>query len=210
MKQRLLLADGQNSVREMLRLILAGKDEYEVVGEADSGTEAMRQCRHCEPFALITELNLPHTSGLEVVRILRAEQPRLRILIYTGTASPALVQAALKLRPHGFVHKSDPFTNLLTALREVCAGNSYFTALATRVADHATPECLGLDSLCERERSVLQKIAEGETNRGIAASISVSPKTVEHYRHSLMQKLKLHSVAALTRFAVQQGLVSLD
>lgn len=204
-----MLADGQNSVRQMLGLILTSKEDYEVVGEADSGTEAIRLCRQCRPCVLITDLTLPHVSGLELVRSLRAEQPQLRVLIYAGTENPALVQAVLKARPHGFVHKSDLFNNLLTALREICAGNSYFTAFAMRIAELPPFEAGGLELLCERERAVLQMIAEGRTSRGIAEILSVSPKTVEHYRGTLMQKLKIRDIASLTRFAIQQGLIPL-
>lgn len=208
--RKLVLADSHNSVRQMLGFVLARQLEYEVVGEAACGIEAMRQCRESKPDVLITDLVLPHLSGVELVRTLRSEQPGLRVIIYTGSANRALAEAALKTRPHGFVHKFDVLEHLLTALREVCAGHSYYTGFATELTDTGARHEDLLEVLCPRERSVLQLIAEGETSRGIASTIGVSVKTVEYYRGSLMQKLRLRSIAALTRFAVQQGLLSIE
>ena len=132
----------------------------------------------------------------------------MRFMVYSGTLNRGLIVEALQARPHGFVHKSDRLPTFCEALRAVADGCSYFTPFATKLMDDERQVNTVAAHLTERERAVLQMIAEGMSNKEMASRFSIAPKTVEHHRAQVMQKLGLHSVATLTRYAVRQGLVS--
>jgi len=209
MKTRVVVVDDHASIRQMLALVLAREGPYEVVGEAGTGFEAMKVCRRAKPQLVVLDLVLPELNGVEVLRSLREERLEARFMVYSGAVNRGLIIEALQSHPHGFVHKTDPLSTFCEALRAVGNGCSYFTPFATKLmveARHAAPH----STLNERERAVLQMIAEGMSNKEMATRFSIAPKTVEHYRAHVMQKLGLHDVARLTRYAVSQGLVAAE
>jgi DNA-binding NarL/FixJ family response regulator len=210
MKTKVVVIDDHTSVRQMLGRLLELDGIYQVVGEGGTGLEALKLWRKLRPDVLIVDLMLPELSGAEVVRQVRAERGATRVLIYSGTLHQDLVLNALRARPHGFVHKEDPLDTFREALRAVSRGCSYFTPWATRLLDQANDGEIPSNTLTPQERTVLQMIAEGRTSKEIAGRLNISPKTVEHYRASVMDKLGLHDVASLTRYAVQNGLVGID
>jgi DNA-binding NarL/FixJ family response regulator len=128
------------------------------------------------------------------------------MLVYSGTTSQALIAEAMHERPHGFVHKEDTLEVFREALRAVSAGRSYYTQVAVDTSDGTKQS--GVSLLTERERTVLQLVAEGKTTKEIADRLGMAPKTVETHRSNLCGKLDIHDVATLTRFAVRHGLVS--
>ena len=206
MKTRVVVVDDHASIRQMLALVLAREGPYEVVGEAGTGFEAMRVCRRMRPQLVVLDLVLPELNGVEVLRNLREEKLESRFMIYSGAQNRALIVDALQARPHGFVHKSDPLSTFCEALHAVSKGCCYFTPFATKLMDE-TRHAAARIVLTDRERAVLQMIAEGKSNKEMACRFSISPKTVEHCRAHVMQKLDKHDVAALTRYAVSLGLV---
>src|SRR5436309_2545301 len=124
-------------IREMLAILVAREGPYEIVGEAGTGFEALKVCRKCRPRLVILDLVLPELNGAEVVRHLRAEASEVRVLVYSGAQSSELILAALREKPHGFVHKLEPFQAFREALRTVTAGGTYFTPFATTMLDAA-------------------------------------------------------------------------
>lgn len=206
MKTRVVVIDDHVSIRQMLGIVLAREGPYEIVGEAGTGFEALKICRKLKPRLVILDLLLPEMNGAEVLEKLRSELPDTRFLIYSGATSRELTINALRAKPHGFVHKTDEWAVFREALKAVAAGCCYLTPFATRLLDQQRGDA-PRPSLSERERLVLQMIAEGKSNKVMADRLALSAKTVEHHRAQVMVKLDIHDVATLTRYAVQHGLV---
>ena len=207
MKTNVVLVEDHRSVRQMLALVLEREGGYAVVGEAGTGYEALKVCARERPRLVILDLALPELNGLEVLRRLRAEARETRVLIYSGVENREVLLDALRERPHGFVHKRDELSVLREALRAVTAGASFLTPFATELVDAARSPETPRTPLSERERAVLQMVAEGMSSKAMADRLGVASKTVDHYRSALMVKLDLHDIARLTRYAVQHGMV---
>jgi DNA-binding NarL/FixJ family response regulator len=181
-----------------------------MVGQAGTGFEALKVCRRLKPQLVVLDLILPELNGVEVLRTLREEMRDIRCLIFSGAQHRSLTVEALQLRPHGFVHKTDGLPAFCEALRAVMSGCCYFTPFASRLMDDERQAGGIAAHLTERERAILQMIAEGMSNKEMAARFSIAPKTVEHHRAQVMQKLGMHDVATLTRYAVRLGLVTAE
>jgi len=207
MKTRVVVIDDHVSIRQMLAVVLAGQGPYEVVGEAGTGFEALKVCRKLNPRLIVLDLVLPELNGVEVLRTLRGEMRDSRFMVYSGALSRVLIAEALQARPHGFVHKSDSLATFCEALRAVTSGCCYFTPFATKLMDEERYAPRVASELTARERAVLQMVAEGMSNKEMAGRLGIAAKTVEHHRASLMDKLDLHDVARLTRYAVRLGVV---
>jgi DNA-binding NarL/FixJ family response regulator len=210
MKNRVVVIDDHASVRQMLGIVLAREGPYEMVGEGGTGFEALKVCRKWKPQIVVLDLILPELNGVEVLRTLRAESRETRFIVYSGTLNRSMIVEALQARPHGFVHKTDALSTFCEALRAVAGGCSYFTPFATKLMDEERQGGPGATNLTDRERAVLQMIAEGMSNKEMASRFSIAPKTVEHHRAQVMQKLGMHDVATLTRYAVRLGLVAVE
>lgn len=206
MKTRVVLVDDHAGLREMLAAILMRDGEYEIAGQAGSGLEALQICHGVAHEVIILDLCLPELCGVEVLRRLRAELPQSRVLIYSGTVNQLQVIQTLRLRPHGFVEKCDSLENLREGLRAVASGRCFFSRFASllMIEAHHAEEM----HLTRREREVLQLVAESRSSKEIAVRLGLAVKTVENHRAHLMDKLHLHDVAALTRYAVRTGMVS--
>jgi DNA-binding NarL/FixJ family response regulator len=207
-KISVLLVDDHTSIRQMLAFVLRREGPYEIVGEVSSGVEAIERCRELQPRLVVLDLHLPELSGVQVVRHIRREWQNTRTLVYSGTTSEALIAEAMHERPHGFVHKEDSLQVFREALRAVIAGRNYFTQVAAETNERSGAS--GVSALTERERVVLQLVAEGASTKQIADRLGMAVKTVETHRSNLCAKLDIHDVATLTRFAVRHGLVSVD
>jgi len=208
MKTRVVLVDDHLSWRQMLAVSLAREGGYEIVGQAGNGLDALRICREVPHEVVILDLLLPELCGLEVLRRLRVESPRSRVLVFSSTVDRLRIVETLRLHPHGFITKNDHLETLYEALRAVAAGRTYFSCAVTPCAREAhEPE---LTELTRREKEVLQLVAESRSSKQIAARLGLSVKTVENHRAHLMEKLDRHDVAALTRYAMRAGFVSAD
>jgi DNA-binding NarL/FixJ family response regulator len=210
MKIPVVVVDDHVSIRQMLGIVLEREGPYEMVGEAGTGFEALKVCRKLKPRLVVLDLHLPELNGVEVLRTLRGELKETRFMIYSGTMHRGLMIEALHARPHGFVHKADPLPTFREALRAVMNGCCYFTPLATKLMDEERTQRSGAELLTERERAILQMIAEGMSNKEMADRFCIAPKTVEHHRAQVMQKLGVRDVATLTRQAVRMGLVVVE
>jgi len=208
MKRRVVVIDPHTSVRQMLAEMLARQGSFDIAGEAGSGLDGLRICRKERPALIVFELILPELGGVEMLRRLRSDNSIFRSFVYSGTSCPRQIRAALQERPHGFVRKADSLAVLRDGLRTVAVGGVYLSAA---VANHfeKTEIQRVRPPLSDREREVIQMVAENQTAKEIAARLNLSAKTVENHKMHVMDKLNLHGIAALTRFAIREGIIDL-
>lgn len=214
---RILLADDHAVLRSGLRLLLTSHNEYEVVGEASSGTETLTLAEQLQPDLILLDLSMPALGGLDALPTLRKLAPSARVLILTMHDDPSYLRQALKLGANGYVLKKAADSELLSAVHAVLRGEVYVHPSMTRILlEDLLPEAQltnsenAWDSLSEREREVLRLVALGHTSAEIAEQLSLSIKTVETYRARGMEKLGLRTRAALVRFVLQEGLIKRD
>ena len=205
MKKRIAIVDAQEAVRELLSYFLGRLPEYEVVGEARTGFDAMRLFEKTAPNLAIIDLFLPELCGLEVLSRVRREFPETRVVVFTETSDTIVLTKVLRARPDGIVHKSEPLEILLFAVRMVGAGGCFFSPRLNHSVDHSG---FGrAQVLSAREIEVMQSIAEGKSNKEIAVLLGVATKTVRNHRSRLMQKLGIHNAASLTLAAMKMGVL---
>lgn len=211
---RVMLVDDHTIVREGIRHVLTATPGVEVVAEAGDGEAALRLAAETRPDIVVLDLSLPGAGGLEVTARLRQSLPDIRVLILSVHDHPEYVLGAVRAGAQGYLRKDTSPAELREGLRAVARGESYFSP---PVARHLTAAVRGdspaadagtrLAKLTPREREVLAGIAAGETSRAIALRLGLSPRTVESHRESLARKLDIKTVAGLTRFAVEAGMV---
>lgn len=212
---RVLLVDDHELMREGLRAILERERDIEVVGEASSGREAVAKAGLLRPDVVIMDVAMKDMNGIEATRQLRAEGPKLRVVALSSYADRRYVAAILEAGGSGYVLKANAYDELRRAVHAVAQGKSYLCAdVATGVIEDAasTKSAPGsvFSRLGPREREVLQLLAEGLSSPQIAQRLHVATTTVESHRRNLMGKLGIHSVAELTKYAVREGLTSLE
>lgn len=213
MTTRVLLADDHAVLRSGLRLLLTSQNEYDVVGEASSGTETLSLAEKLQPDLILLDLSMPALGGLDALPTLRKLVPSARILILTMHDDPQYLRQALKYGASGYVLKKAADTELLSAIRAVLRGEVYVHPSMTRVLlENMLPESQSTNentwgSLSEREQEVLRMVALGHTSVEIANQLGLSAKTVETYRARGMEKLGLRTRAALVKFVLQEDLM---
>ena len=211
---RLVIAEDHTILREGLKAMLAAVPEYQVVGEATDGREAMRLAEELKPDLMMLDLSMPRFNGLDALADIRRLSEGTRILVLTVHKTDDYVFSALQAGAHGYALKDSTAAELLAAVRSVLAGERYLSpAIATTVVAGYLNKDLPTfhtpyDGLSSREREVLKLVAEGYKTREIAEYLCISPKTVEKHRASLMDRLNLRSVSALTTYAIEKGLVT--
>jgi DNA-binding NarL/FixJ family response regulator len=214
MSIRVLLVDNNTLFRKGLAALLSAHPDFTVVGDVRSCKEAVQKSLQVDPDVLMTDILLGGVNGLECVAEIKRRQPRVRVILLTTLRAEEHVRAALRIGVDGYVLKDATIEEVQLALRNVARGRKY---LSPDVSEHVFDTFLDpqraqgpvsrLDRLTTRERSILQLVAEGRTNRGAAEFLSVSPKTVEKHRATLMHKLGLRNAAELTLVAIELGLV---
>ena len=210
MKRRIVIADPYTSIRDMMEAVLSRNCAYEIIGKAASGHDAISICLSQRPDLLILDLPLSKLSGIEVMRRLKAERVAPRLLVYAETICVNAIRDVLNCRPEGFVQKSEGLDVLLEGIKAVLAGCRYFTPLASALFDESRVKHSVSIGLTRREREVIQMIAEGHSSKEIANCLEIKAKTVENHRQNLMDKLHVHSIAGLTRYALKEGLLKAD
>jgi two-component system, NarL family, response regulator NreC len=208
-KIRILLADDHKLVRQGFRLILVSQDDMEVVGETGNGREAVELARTIKPDVVVMDVTMPELNGIEATRRIREISPHIRVLALSVHRDSVYVREIVRAGAEGYLLKESADTDLLAAVRAVAGGNSYLSpeisgAILKDYRKHVTNP---MDLLTSREREILQLIAEGKTNKEIAGTLNLSVYTVDGHRTRIMDKLNLHSVGELVRFAVRNGLV---
>jgi DNA-binding NarL/FixJ family response regulator len=209
---RVLVADDHTIVRTGIRHVLEGEPGFDVVGEASNGPEAFDLAVELHPDVVVLDISMPGESGLQIAARLGTVSSPPRVLILSMHDNAEYVLESVRAGAHGYLLKDTAATELRSAIRAVCRGESYFSPpVASRLSaavrsEHETPAA-SLEQLTAREREVLEGIARGRTNKEIAAELGISYRTVETHRESLMKKLQIRTVAELTRFALSAGIV---
>jgi DNA-binding NarL/FixJ family response regulator len=206
---RILIADDHEVVRSGLRKILEAQLNWEVVAEAGDGKDAILKAAETKPDIAVLDYSLPLVNGIEATRQIRARLPKTEVLIFTMHDNETLFQELLKAGARGYLLKSDARRHLIGAIEALALHKPFFTArVSETLLDSflARPNVEG-SALTNRERGVVQLIAEGYTNKQVAYLLGISLKTVEAHRAAIMRKLNLSSSAALVRYAIRNKIV---
>lgn len=209
---KVLIADDHTLVRQGLIKILEGSADIEVVGEASDGLEALRQIEQLRPTMVLLDLSMPKLNGLEVARRVKKAHPLIKIVILSMHEEEEYVLKMVRAGASGYLIKDSAAEQLIDAIRSAHAGKAFFSPEVARVLAESYREVAPgkedpLDRLNDREREVLQLVAEGHTNKAIAEMLFISVKTVDNHRTNLMRKLNVHNAAELVRFAAKKGLI---
>jgi DNA-binding NarL/FixJ family response regulator len=214
---RVLLADDHTIVRKGLRSLLDREDRIAVVDEAGDGKETLQKVKQHLPDVVVMDIGMPILNGIEATRQIKKRFPKVKVLILTMHASEEYITEILKAGAAGYVLKQAAPAELISAIEAVCRGDSYLSpSICKKVIqgygqmNGGGNEPAGFDSLTEREREVMQLIAEGKSTRETANLLFISPKTVEVHRSHFMEKLGLNNTAEIVRYAIHKGIVDLD
>src|ERR1051325_340339 len=214
-KIRFLLADDHTVVRQGLRVLLQAEPDITVVGEADTGRAAVQLARKLSPGGVIMDIAMPSLNGLEATRQILKDVPSARVLALSSYSDDEYVHQFTEAGAAGYLLKQSAATELIRAVREARNGGTFFSPSISRsLLNHyreafrkGLPLRQGKGVLTSRETEVLQLIAEGRSNKQIASELGISIKTVEKHRQQVMNKLNLHEIAGLTRYAISKGIV---
>lgn len=216
MATRVLLAEDHELVRSGIRSLLEASKEVQVVGEAGNGRQAVELATQLKPDLVLMDLAMNDLNGIDATRQLTAQESKANVIILSMHGDEQYIYEALKAGAKGYVLKSSAFKELIAGIQEVCAGRTYVSPSLSNVvvndyvrrakSAHAPNE---LDKLTTREREVLQLIAEGNSSAEVAQMLYISGRTVDTHRHNIMEKLEIHSIAGLTKFAIRTGLCQL-
>jgi DNA-binding NarL/FixJ family response regulator len=214
-KKRIVIAEDHTILREGLRALLSSDPDFEVVGEAEDGRDAIQCVESLTPDLVLMDLSLPRMNGMDAIKEIKRRSPDTKVLALTVHRTEEYILATLRAGADGYVLKDATHAELVMGIRSVLTGRPY---LSPGVSDKVIEGYLEgrktvktgtpWDTLTQREREVLKLIAEGYKNKDIADYLYISVKTVEKHRANLMKKLDLHSTSALTAFAMERGLIT--
>jgi RNA polymerase sigma factor (sigma-70 family) len=215
-KIRVLLADDHTILREGIRMLLNAQEDIQVVAEAVDGREAVEKVREHKPDVILIDIAMPNLNGLEATRQIRRDNPNARVLVLTMYESDEYVTQMLEAGAAGYVLKKVAGSELVYAIRSVYGGEAFLYPSITKrlVEDYlrrveSGQERATFDGLTEREREVLQLVAEGHTNKEIAERLNLSVRTVQNHRAHIMEKLGMHDRGELIKYAIQKGIIEL-
>lgn len=213
-KHRILIVEDHTLLRAGLKALLDRDPEFEIVGEADNGRDAVRAVGAHSPDLVLMDLSMPGMNGMEAIRDIKRRYPETRILVLTIHKAEEYIHEALRAGTDGYILKDATHDELRVAVRSVLNGKTYLSPdISDKVInvylgnDNQTISTSTWDTLTHREREVLKLVAEGHPNRYIADFLCLSVKTVEKHRSNLMKKLDLHNASTLTAYAIEKGLV---
>jgi two-component system response regulator NreC len=212
---RILLADDHAIIRRGLRLILQEQPDFEVVGEAGDGKEAVNLTESLTPDVVVLDISMPGMNGIEAARQISSKQPQTALIVLSMHSDEAYVLRALKAGVRGYLLKESPESDFIQAIHCVKEGKAFFSPAVSRLlAEDYVRQSQekdiedSFDLLTVREREILQLIAEGRSNKEVAANLNLSVYTVETHRGNIMTKLNLHSIPELVLYAVRKGIIS--
>ena len=217
MEIRLLLADDHKMVREGLKALIEQEPDLTVVGEAEDGKTIVELARKLSPHVVVMDIAMPDLNGIEATRKIIKANPKMKVVALSGHVNQHFVREMFAAGAAAYILKQTASDELVRAIRAVAAGKKYLSPDVTRDIVDAYVELSQSPSqmpvfvvLTEREREVLQMVAEGRSTKDIGGKIGVSVKTVETHRHNIMEKLNLHSVAELTKYAIREGITTVE
>ncbi len=214
-KIKVLLADDHTVVRQGLRSLLAAELDIEVVGEAENGRQAVQMAKTLAPDVVVMDIAMPQLNGLEATRQIIKEGIPSKVLVLSSYSDDEYVHQLTEAGAAGYLIKQTAANDLIKAIREAYRGNAFFSpSISKRLLDYyreaylkGKPIRRHSEQLTSRELEVLQLVAEGKVNKQIAADLCISIKTVEKHRQQVMNKLNIHDVAGLTRYAISRGII---
>jgi len=216
MSIRILLADDHAIVRQGLHSLLEKEPDIEVVGEAEDGRKAMQLVRELVPDIVVMDVTMPNLNGIDATHEIVSEFPRIKVIALSIHSNKQFITGMLKAGASGYILKECLFDEFVRAIRAVASGETYLShritgmVISNYVEHLATTADLSLAKFTDREHEVLQLLAEGKSTKQIAFELHVSTKAIEANRRHIMEKLDIHSVAELTKYAVREGLTSLE
>ena len=213
-KIKVLVVDDHAMFREGIRSLLAGYDDIEILGEATDGKEAIEKTCQLAPQVVLMDIGMPVMGGLEATRRIQKECPNARVLVLTQYQDTEYILSMIKAGAKGYISKTAIASELVSAIRTVHRGESYLypsaaTALVEEYLMRAGEEKDEYERLTDREREILQLVAEGRTNREIADKLFISVKTVLRHRTNIMEKLGFHNRTELIKYAMSKGLIEM-
>ena len=215
MKISILLADDHRLLLDGLRVSLNSKRDWDVVDTASNGLEASRLAKKLKPDIVILDISMPKMNGIEAARRIKADSPKTKIIMLSMHLDRRFITESLKAGAAGYLLKDSAFQEVVEAITEVLKGELFFsrkihdmvmTDYVRLIKENAAPP---FSDLSAREREVLQMLAEGNTTKEIASALFVSVKTIESHRKQIMDKLNIHSIAGLTKYAIREGITQL-
>lgn len=215
MKIRILLADDHQIVREGFRALLEREPDMEVIGEVDNGRDALEMATRLSPDIVILDISMPGLNGIEAARKIIDKRPATKVLGLSVHSEKRYIAEMLKAGASGYLLKRSSFKELITAIKAIHSGQMYLSpSIAGTVVEHYVrhqdqEQPSGASVLSAREREVLQLVAEGNSTKEIAKNLHVSARTVDAHRQRVMEKLDIHSIAELTRYAIREGITPL-
>lgn len=214
-KKKIVIAEDQKILREGLKSLLSSSDDFEVVGEAEDGLNAVRCVEKFSPELLLLDLSMPKMSGISAIKEIKSQFTETKILVLTVHESEEYILEVFKSGADGYCLKDASHSELLMAIKSVLSGKRYISpgisgkVLEGYLDDRETlKSSSSWDSLTQREREILKLVGEGYKNKEIADYLCISAKTVEKHRSNIMEKLDLHTASALTAYAIKKGLVT--
>jgi two-component system response regulator NreC len=216
MSIKIILADDHKILREGLKSMIMKEPGMEVVAEAENGGKAVRLADKFSPDVIIMDISMPDLNGIEATNQILAKNPDIKVIALSIYSDKRFVSNMLKAGAKGYLLKGCAFEELLKAIQTVQTCRIYLSPAIDEIVVNEyihqikTPQGSILPELTSREREVVQLITEGHSTKQIASHLNLSVKTIETHRHQAMDKLNLHSVAALTKFAIREGITSLD
>lgn len=216
MSVRIILADDHKIMREGLRALLAKQKEIEVIAEADSGRGVIELCSQLHPDVVVIDISMPDLNGIDAARQITRDAPDIKVIALSMHSDKKYVKEMLAAGASGYLLKDAAFEELGMAIATVLKNKTYLspqitdTVVKDYVNENVPQNSIASTALSSREREVLQLIAEGKSTRDIAAKLYVSVKTVETHRKQIMDKLGLNSIAELTKYAIREGLTSVE
>lgn len=213
-KIRVLVVDDHPVVRKGLQACLTKQDRLKIVGEAADGDDALKKALDLKPDVVLMDVSMPRRDGLAVTQVLRKEAPQIKVLILSVHNKRDFIFRIIEAGAHGYVSKEASPDELLRAIESVHDGKTFFSPEVAQAALNQLVNNGGkkepFAQLTNREREVLVLIAEGQSNKEIANKLGIGVRTIETHRERIMRRLNIHSVAGLTKFAIANGLVSLE
>lgn len=208
-----VLADDHRMFREALRSELDSLDRIEVVGEAETGDQAVDLCAELKPDVLLLDISMPEMNGIIAIKLMKELRLDTRVLILSSYSSESFISEALKSGASGYIVKNGAIEDVVSAIDAACMGNVYLSPEITPhvvkgfLGDSSTESISSFEVLSEREQHILQLVAEGYSSQEIAEQLHLSKKTVDHHRANIMKRLDIHDLPSLVRYAIREGII---
>lgn len=216
-KIRVLLADDHTIVRQGIKVLLNSQKNIEVVGEAEDGRQAVERAKELVPDMIVIDITMPNLNGIEATRQIKKIDPKIKVLVLTAHDNGDYIHQILQAGASGYLLKESTTTDLISAINTVEKGDVFLSPSISKAVvkdyvkhvDAESGDYNSLNVLTNREREVLQLIAEGHTNKEIAHLLKLSVKTVDVHRSHIMEKLQIHDLAGLIKYSIRKGLIKI-